>query len=262
LNLSLEVSEPILPGPEPNVGGGAHPGDITKAALSVILSPVGPGGTVVTTCTPAGPVSLDSNSYGTQKYNCSASVGVNTYSVAITINGNYYTGSYDDDVLVVYDPSLGFTTGGGHILWPSGLCAGNKANFGYTMKYNKNGTNAQGSLLVICHMPDGTTYRIKSNALGGLSLGDNPSVPMGWASFTGKATYVQPGWSDPAGNYSFIVYVEDRNEPGTGPDKFWFEVKDPSGAIVPAFSMSPDAASNAQATAGGNIVVPHTPNPK
>src|SRR5439155_640219 len=92
--------------------------------------------------------------------------------------------------------------------------AGNKANFGYTMKYNKNGTNAQGSLLVICHMPDGTTYRIKSNALGGLSLGDNRSVPMGWASFTGKATYVQPGWSDPAGNYTFIVQYKNSSDAG------------------------------------------------
>src|SRR5438128_1250531 len=92
-------------------------------------------------------------------------------------------------------------TGGGTIAWPG---TGEKTNFGYTMKYNRNLTNVQGSLLVIRHLPDGSIYRLKSNSLGALSIGQDTTVPMGWASFTGKATYLQPGWSVPIGNYSFI----------------------------------------------------------
>ena len=42
-------------------------------------------------------------------------------------------------MLVVYDPSLGFTTGGGWFIWPDG--SGDKTNFGYTMKYNKKATD-------------------------------------------------------------------------------------------------------------------------
>ena len=52
----------------------------------------------------------------------------------------------------------------------------------------RNGKNLRGSLLMIRHLPDGTKYRIKSNALGGLALGEDPTVPMGWAfEFMGPA---------------------------------------------------------------------------
>ena len=129
------------------------------------------------------------------------------------------------------------------------------------MKYTKNLTNVQGSLLLIRHRPDGSIYRVKSNSLvgSGLSIGQGQdlTVPMGWASFTGKATYLQPGWIDPVGNYSFIVYVEDRNQPGTGFDRFWVQIKDGGGNVVGTLSISPDGPSNAQSLTGGNIVVPH-----
>jgi hypothetical protein len=41
-------------------------------------------------------------------------VQVNVYDIAISIGGNHYTGS-GGAVLAVYDPSLGFITGGGAI---------------------------------------------------------------------------------------------------------------------------------------------------
>lgn len=46
---------------------------------------------------------------------------------------------------------------------------GLKTNFGYTMKYNKKGTNIQGSFLLITHLSDGSIIRMKSNALYGLA---------------------------------------------------------------------------------------------
>jgi hypothetical protein len=46
------------------------------------------------------------------------------------------------------------------------------------MKYNKKGNKVQGSFLLIRHIPDGTKYRVKSNAVDGLALGGDD---MRWA---------------------------------------------------------------------------------
>jgi len=135
-----------------------------------------------------------------------------------------------------------------------------KTNFGYTMKYNKKGHKVRGSLLLVRHLTDGTIYRVKSNALEGLALGESQDPIYGWASFSGKATYKDPSYPEypnPVGNHSFIVYVEDWNEPGTGVDQFWIEVQDKDGIIIPVMSMERDAVDNTVGLGGGNIVVPH-----
>ncbi len=80
-------------------------------------------------------------------------------------------------------------------------------------------------------------------------------VPMGWMSFSGKVTYLEPGWTDPIGNYDFVVYVEDRNDPGSGTDRFWIEIKDDQ--VVAAISMPRPATDNTIEFEQGNIVVPH-----
>ncbi|MDP3298128.1 MAG: Ig-like domain-containing protein [Thermodesulfovibrionia bacterium] len=242
----------------------AYPGDIGLANVSsIILEPVGPGGSVSGACT-ANPVS--GSEYDAFKpFTCSFNnVPVNTYTVNVTVNGGYYSG-YAEDVLVVFDPSLGFTTGGGWFYWsgtadPNSGYLGDRTNFGFTMKYGKNGTNLQGNLLLISHQQDGTIYRVKSNALYGLALGKLSvnSETYGWASFSGKATYLEPGWINPVGNYEFTVYVEDRNEPGTGVDRFWIEVRDKDRNVVGVMSIPSPAANNAVNIQGGNIVVPHS----
>ncbi len=53
-----------------------------------------------------------------------------------------------------------------------------------------------------------------------------------------------------AGNHVLTVYVEDRNEPGTGVDRFWIEV-------VGDLSLPRQATADALPIACGNIVVPH-----
>ena len=65
--------------------------------------------------------------------------------------------------MTVYDPSLGFATGGGWFPWPE---TSDKTNIGFTMKYGRNGSRVKGNLLVIRHLP-GSTHRVS-----------------GWASFT------------------------------------------------------------------------------
>lgn len=238
-SLSVCVSERDIP----------LPGDISLAQVNMSLAPVGPGGSLAGT---PGEPNVDN---GLQCVMFSfAGVPVNTYTVGVTVAGGYYAGA-GEDVIVVYDPSLGFTTGGGWFYWPDTAnpeigYPGDRTNFGYTMKYNKKATNIQGSLLLVRHLSDGSIYRLKSNALYGLALGDDSRIPLGWASFSGKSTYQEPGWPEPIGNYEFLTYVEDRNEPGTGVDRFWIEVL--GGLALPR-----TAVDNALELQGGNLVVPH-----
>jgi hypothetical protein len=240
--------------------GFALAGDIGHAQVSIELVPVGPGSPVAPTICNR---SVDGTGYdAVLTVICSFNdVEVNTYAAQVTVGGDYYKGG-GEDVLVVYDPSLGFATGGGWFYWPGSEdpatgYPGDKTNFGFTMKYNKKGQKVRGSLLLIRHVPGGSIYRVKSNALYGLALGEDPSVPLGWASFSGKSTYSEPGWPEPEGNYEFLVYVEDRNEPGSSVDRFWIEVKDKDGQVIPVMSMDHEAMDNAVELGGGNIVVPH-----
>ena len=174
------------------------------------------------------------------------------------MNGGYYEG-FGEDVLVVFDPSLGFTTGGGWFYWPGTGDPGDRTNFGYTMKYGRRISRVKGSLLLIRHLSDGTIFRLKSNALTGLAIGeDDTGSTYGWASFSGKATYREPGWVEPEGNYKFVTYVEDHGEPGAGADRFWIEVRDGDNSIEPDLSMADPATDNAAVIEGGNVVVPHT----
>ena len=231
-------------------------GDISLAQPNLQLTPVGPGSPV----SPIAPCNVVSN--GLSGYDeiltieCDFdAVPVNTYGVDADISGGYYTG-LDEDVLTVFDPSLGFTTGSGWFYWPG---TDDKTNFGYTMKYNKNHTNIRGSFLLIRHIdgaPEGEDkWRVKSNALEGLALG--AEADFSWAVFTGKATFKAPG-VDTEGNHSFTVYVEDRGEPGAGADRLWLETMDKDNAVIEDLSLGDPAASNAVTLDGGNIVVPHS----
>jgi hypothetical protein len=214
------------------------------AEVGMSLEPVGPGPSVqAESCDTSLSEELDVTCHF-------AGVPVNTYTAQAGVGG-LYLGS-DEDVLVVYDPSLGFTTGGGWFNWPG---TGDRTTFGYTMKYNKKGTNLKGSLLLIRHLPDGTSYRLKSNALDGLALSD-PSADFGWATFSGKATYQEPGWPEPVGNYRFVVYVEDHDTPGAGGDRFWISVTD-GGGNPAALSMTGRAVDEAALLGGGDVAVPH-----
>ena len=89
----------------------------------------------------------------------------------------------------------------------------------------------------------------------GLALGEFHDI--GWALFSGKGAYLEPGLIDPVGNHEFVVYVEDGDKPDTGTDKFWLEMKDIKGVLIPAMSMDRNASDNAEPITGGNIVVPH-----
>jgi hypothetical protein len=75
--------------------------------------------------------------------------------------------------------------------------------------------------------------------------------------FDGARSFQQHGWLDPIGNHEFLVYVEDRNEPGTRVDRLWVELHDKDGVVIPVMSMDREASNNAEDIQGDNIVVPH-----
>jgi hypothetical protein len=239
----------------------AFPGDISQAQVDMMLIPVGPGGNV----SPVECVSsvADTGYDAKQTVVCSFDqVSVNTYIVQVTVHGGYFAGT-SEDVLVVYDPSLGYTTGGGSFLWPG---TGEITNFGFTMEYNKKGTNVKGSLLLIRHVSEDSSYQVKSNALYGLALGSETQVPSySWASFGGKSTYLEPGWPEPIGNHEFLVYVEDHDEPGSEGsdppvDRFWIQVRDKDGNVIQVMSMDNPATDpyNSEVLQDGNIFVPYS----
>ena len=181
----------------------------------------------------------------------SAPTAAGDYMAAASFAGDAnHLASTDSKEYTIEAPITGNATGGGWFLWPGTT---DKTDFDFTMKYNKSGTNPQGSLLVIRHHQDGTISRIKSNALGGLALQNIGGC--GIATFSGKATVKT--WDAALGAYvnsggnAFSVYAEDCNNPGSGVDSFWI-----SG--VGNLAMPAPAPSNKAPIGGGNIAVPHT----
>jgi VCBS repeat-containing protein len=229
---------------EPDLADGiAAAGDVGKATIAMSLVPVGPGSPITGSC-PGSPTGTGYEQV--RAMTCTFDpVPVNTYTVEVTVTGGYYAGS-SEDVFTVYDPDAGFATGGGWFEWPG---TGDRTTFGFTMKYNKKGTSVQDSLLLIRHLPDGSLYRVESNALYGLAVGQttDASGTYGWASFSGKSTYLEPGWFEPIGNQQFVVAVTDRNEPGIGVDTFQIRMLD-----QPTLTLGEPVEIS-----GGNIAVPH-----
>ncbi|MHC5112464.1 MAG: cadherin-like domain-containing protein [Planctomycetota bacterium] len=271
--------------------GTAQFGDLNEMVPYMTLIPVGPGGPVDGICDfiPPLPVYPGEGYSQVALFECEFDdVPVNTYEVIAAVDGasdttRYYAGS-DEGVFVVFDPSLGFTTGGGWFIWPGSedpdllTCgpdgyAGDRTNFGFNMKYNKKRKNVQGSLLLMRHTVDTAclgagNYKVKSNALDGLAIGEATDAGgnYGWAAFSGKATYREPGL-DTEGNHTFLTYVEDHGDQGCGQDpvdEFWIEVRDKDGIVVleingPNSDPAGDNGSDGddEPIMCGQIIVPH-----
>jgi hypothetical protein len=204
------------------------PGDITKASpVSFALSPIGGGSSP--TCNNTGSVSGS-----TLTVNCTfTNVPVGVYEVNIIVGGDYYTGG-GSTVLTVYDPSLGFVSGGGWIVNP---ITGYRGNFGVNVKYLKNG-KAQGQIMYIEHRPTGD-LKVKSNAMQNVAIVGNE------AQVTAKANYGE------VGNYVIIARVIDNGDPGKT-DKFGLKLLEPSGRVVSDLNFLADPVL----LGGGNNQVP------
>ncbi len=178
-------------------------GDLTKAKVNFVLTPIGGGGTVTI---PNVSVNASGDASITQNIN----VGTYNLSVVIATPNSYWT--QDPAGASTLEVTPGSTeqrvTGGG---WVGDSASRNgKDNFGFTVYYNKNGA-PKGNFLFMFRGTDGFDYQIKSNswAKGGLSF-----TGVNGALFSGKAT-----WSkidqltglvvESDGSYTFDVNLKD-----------------------------------------------------
>ncbi|MGH9838880.1 MAG: PKD domain-containing protein [Blastocatellia bacterium] len=178
--------------------------------------------------------------------------GVYNVSLRVTDNGNLSgvatTVGEFDALVVAYDPSAGWVTGGGWINSPAGAYVPNpsltgKANFGFVSKY-KNGAS----------VPTGNTeFQFKS---GNLNFS---STSYEWMVISGgkKAQYKGFGKINNSGNYRFMLTAIDGDKPGGGgQDKFRIRIWSDGGGLVYDNQMNdPDSNDPTTVLGGGSIVI-------
>ncbi len=183
-----------------------------------------------------------------------ANAGV--YLVTLTVNDNCGgTGTANTigeltALVVIYDPSAGFVTGGGWINSPPGAYPADptltgKANFGFVSKY-KNGAN----------VPTGDTeFQFKA---GNLNF---KSTSYEWLVVAGpKAQFKGQGTINNTGDYRFILTAIDGQRPGGGgQDKFRIRIWNNAGGgqIYDNQLNAPDSDDPTTVLGGGSIVI-HT----
>jgi len=167
----------------------------------------------------------------------------NLSGTANTVNGL-------EAMVVIYDPSAGFVTGGGWINSPSGaftpmpMLTG-KATFGFVAKYQNGATVPTGN----------TEFQFKAGAL------NFSSTSYEWLVISGgrKAQYKGFGTINGGGNYRFMLTAIDGNQPGGGgQDKFRMRIwSDANGLIYDNQLNAPDSDDPTTVLGGGSIVIHH-----
>lgn len=184
---------------------------------------------------------------------CSASKLFTTAGVfTLTVTGTDDDGGVGSSsiLLIVYDPSAGFVTGGGTIASPLGAYPADpsltgQANFGFFSKYQRGAT-----------VPTGETEFWFQAANFNFK-----ATSYQWLVVAGaRAQYKGFGQVNGSGNYGFLLTVVDGQATGGGGvDKFRLKVWDIATSTivydnVPGGSDDMDAA-NPQAIASGSIVI-------
>jgi hypothetical protein len=134
-----------------------------------------------------------------------------------------------------------FITGGGNTILSSaaGLIKpkqGTKNNFGFSVKYNKGGTNLQGTINTIIRAENGRVYQVKGTVMSSLAVNMSKTTahPYPTAVFNGKANILDitnPSVPLPVdGNATLQVTMTDASEQGTA-DKIAITIWDKAGGL-------------------------------
>jgi len=181
--------------------------------------------------------------------------GAGVYSVQLTVANACGKSSTTDTVdglpalVVIYDPSAGFVTGGGWLMSPAGAAAWDakltgKASFGFVSKYQKG-----------AQVPTGETeFQFKT---GGLNF---KSTSYQWLVVAGaRAQYKGAGTINGAAGYSFLLTaIDGQINGGGGADKFRIKIwETASGAIVYDNQMGADDGATPSTVLGGGSIVIH-----
>src|SRR5437899_6043658 len=238
-------------------------GDIRKATLIFVNRAA--GGAVLCTA-PIGLVNLAHRKTGTAPCYWVVDIGSlesAQYAIGVIVDGYYLRdASVDDTAVIVSKPLDPFVTGGGFLMLsnPAGQKAGDpgsKANFGFNVKYNRNGTDLQGHLNTIIRS-DGRVYQVKSDSVTSLSVQPRAcSIPPCKAVLDGKARIQEI--TDPASpisideNATLHVTMTDNGKPGRT-DTIAITVWDEAGGLWFSTSWN-GTATVEQPLDGGNLVV-------
>jgi hypothetical protein len=174
------------------------------------------------------------------------------YTISVTASDDDGGTSDPSTILViVYDPSAGFVTGGGKIESPPGaypadpLLTG-QATFGFVSKYQRGRTIPNGQTEFQFHAADFNFH----------------STAYDWLVVSGaRAQYKGTGTIGGAGSYKFLLTAIDGRLPGGGGvDRFRIKVWDPldGDAIVYDNAMGSPAdidLANPQEISSGSIVI-------
>jgi hypothetical protein len=171
--------------------------------------------------------------------------GIYTVSVTTTDDDGGSDTIVASSYVVVYDPSAGFVTGGGHIDSPAGAYTADpsltgKASFGFVSKYKKGATAPEGSTEFQFHAGDLNFH----------------SSSYQWLVVAGsKAMYKGTGTVGGESGYSFLLSAKDGGKAGV--DTFRIKIwNTATGAVV--YDNQLGAADDAEATTpitSGSIVV-------
>lgn len=175
--------------------------------------------------------------------------GAGVYTIVVTTTDDDGASASDSVMVVVYDPSAGFVTGGGTIQvregsYPADPTLSGRANFGFVSKYKRGATTPTGQ----------TEFQFQVADL------NFHSDTYQWLVVSGpKAQFKGTGTVNGASGYSFLLTATDGQvNGGGGVDKFRIKIWDANDAIVfdNVMGASSDVDSaNPQAIATGSIVI-------
>jgi hypothetical protein len=234
----------------------ATEGDIRNATARFQIVETGQTMTGV----PIGLVNTGDTKTGTATTNVTVNLGNSdamALTVRVTVDG-YYTSPVEQTVVTVAKPlSSSFIAGGGYLVMTQSAGQypgqpGSKNNVGFSVKYNKSGTNLQGNINTLVRN-NGRLYQIKGNAI--TSLSTNPTI--GTATFNGKANIQDV--TDPLkpvsidGNATLQVTMTDKGQLDSA-DTIGITLWNKSGGLWFSSSWS-GTKTLEQSLAAGNLVV-------
>ncbi len=151
--------------------------------------------------------------------------------------------------VVVYDPGVGFVTGGGWINSPAGAYVpdpslAGKANFGFVAKYQQGATTPTGQTQFRFHVADLNFH----------------STAYQWLVVAGaKAQYKGSGTINGSGDYGFLLTaIDGQVSGGGGADKFRIKIWDKAtDAVIYDNQMNADDTADPTTALGGGSIVIH-----
>jgi FtsP/CotA-like multicopper oxidase with cupredoxin domain len=172
------------------------------------------------------------------------------YTVTATVDNEGAFPDSDSVMIVIFDPSAGFVTGGGTIASPAGAYVADPtltglANFGFVSKYKK-GQN----------VPDGQTeFKLHFANFDFRSTSYQYLVVAG-----SKAQYKGTGTVNGIGTFGFLLTAVDGQLNNTGIDKFRLKVWDVNAGDAVVYDNGLGASddidtANPQPIEGGSIVI-------